>query len=201
MTNEHDTKVVLERIKDQSELLKKRPTETLNDILRIAAARHSGKFSAPVDYNFPAPISNFLIDTLANMTVSMYFAASNPKRKIKIKEPPPLEVLTIIVMALPEIQKIYSSVMGAGGYGTKKYLTDTQRMDIALLRFDEAKTDVFKLLKKTYLEDTELYLDRGGQERKTFFKKLLKKITSGLGYNDLSEDDCFWIWRMVEQEE
>ena len=104
-------------------------------------------------------------------------------------------------MALPEIQKIHSSVMGAGGYGTSKYLTDTQRMDIALSRFDEAKTDVFKLLKRPYLEDTELYTFRGGQERKTFFKKLLKKITSGLGYNDLSEDDCFGIWRMVEQEE
>ena len=50
-----------------------------------------------------------------------------------------------------------------------------QRKKAALRFFDENKKN-FKAIKRSYLEDDQLYLDSGGQEKRRFMSKLYKNV-------------------------
>jgi len=88
--------------------------------------------------------------------------------------------------ALPEIDEAYNVVLIEGG-GWSSYGGDRPaQRKAAVLNWFKSHQSELSYLKKSYLNDSGLYEDGGGQEKRNFYIRLLLKIINDEGYNKLT---------------
>lgn len=88
------------------------------------------------------------------------------------------ELINLMDNARPEIEEIYSSILAVGFSGNLLYDEEDlekEWKEAALNRYQQ-NMQRFKYIKRPYLEDSKLYAFSGGQERRDFVGRILKKI-------------------------
>jgi len=107
------------------------------------------------------------IQLLADLVVSLLF----PEKKIA----------PIIWEALPEIEEAYNAVAkDGGGWSTFKDEIDTNKRKSAAISWYRGNQARISHLKEAHLEDTTLYADGGGQEKRNFVGRLIIKIVKDM---------------------
>ncbi len=118
----------------------------------------------------PASPEEAKIRLLAYLVISLVF----PEKRLDL----------IIYEALPEIEEAYNVVMKKGGGWSHKNNPDKRKT--AVLEWHRRNEARLTYLKEIYLQDSDLYEDRGGQERRDFRARLLIKIVKDVAKKELT---------------
>ena len=89
------------------------------------------------------------------------------------------ELTDLIRKAAPELESLHAAVK-KGGYNIPEPNPEERYKERALKKFQE-KGRSFIFVKKQYLEDKNVYLFGGGQEKRDFIGKVLQKIVEDYG--------------------
>jgi len=137
---------------------------------------------------------------------SLHKLGKKPKGSIKLEEPcwilyqrestspEDSKIMELINAARPEIEPLYAAVKKVGFSGRKVKITEKQWQNAALAYFDRHRNE-FKIVKREYLEDKELYFFSGGKERRDFIGKVLQRITVDQGLGLKSAQGLYAMYR------
>lgn len=124
--------------------------------------------------NFAPPASpeEAKIQLLADMVIALVF----PGKKIDL----------IISKSLPEIKKAYNVILRSGGGWSSPADKSQEKRKSAVLEWYRHNQARLSYLKEIYLQDPVLYEDGGGQEKRNFIGRLVKKIVEDLSDQKLT---------------
>lgn len=159
------------------ELIARKRSEQVFARLSMIAAEQQGLKTLPESYTTG---DNALVYDMGLLILDLL----ETEREKKLKE---LRVLnqTVIPLALPEIEELYTAIkkVGLKDYmvkGTDK--TIERWRDAVLARYDDSKKG-FQAIHREDLQELDLYQFRPGKEKEDFKVKLLQNILVRAGFN------------------
>ena len=102
----------------------------------------------------------------------------------------------LLTKASPEIEKLYKPIKEIGFSGRNPNADDAAWREAALQHFHKNQKQ-FKLVKREYLEDKDLYAFTVGQEARDFKGSLLQKIVEGKGFGKQSAQKLAKLQRQI----
>ena len=144
---------------------------TLPGLLKNYSPKELSKYITPI-FTPPASPEEAKIKLLADLAISLLFLEEKND--------------SIIFEAEIEIQEAYNAIFQSGGGWSSPADKSKEKRKTAVLDWYRRNQARLSYLKEVYLEDTALYEDGGGQEKRNFITRLLIKIVKDNANQELT---------------
>jgi hypothetical protein len=140
----------------------------------------------------PGLMKNYSNDYLAKYVAEIFAPPASPEEaKIQLLADLAIDLMfqdkkiePIVSEALSEIEEAYNVIISHGGGWSCK--SNPEKRKTAVLKWYRLNQAHLSYLKEIYLDDTALYEDGGGAERRNFKTILLKKIIKDIANQELT---------------